>query len=446
MGNTTNRRKVSCIRFYVSDCEVHVRRNAIVLFVFLLFFMAQYAWADLAAIHADRLPQEVAVLSALDDAKQLEPYSHSWNSNWRFEIAKKDVATRLGKDLGFLTAALKNHPDNAELLLLTGLVARYAYNLDVKGSHETALSVLEQAQKLAPTDVRAPWFRATANCQTEKFVTGAEEFLSIENSHDGEQLPVGFWLDYMECALIVNMPAHVLRAADHLDKLDAPTSEMRRFFPDVARKRFDPFDPKKVYQTKEVWYSTAAGEDWDYTCTTCGLRFRSRKEWSIERLEVTEGSGVAVIGTGPYQATVDKLLPNILVLIQQPKGNETLEEYSKKFMKDGSFEPYTPVRCPAAACIAMKAVQPGMYKEDGDGHGRVVLFERNQPEFPGLIFETPHEIRNPDGKEVQVYRPSQTQQRIPGKLFYIVLLDAAASIEEPAMKDFDFFLENLTVE
>jgi hypothetical protein len=88
-----------------------------------------------------------------------------------------------------------------------------------------------------------------------------------------------------------------------------------------------------------------------------------------------------------------------------------------------------------------------MYKKDGDGHGRIIVFERDQPEFPGLIFETPMEISKPEATEkITYYRPNQTQQRIPGKLFYLVLLDTAASIEEPAMKDLDFFLKNLTVE
>jgi len=88
-----------------------------------------------------------------------------------------------------------------------------------------------------------------------------------------------------------------------------------------------------------------------------------------------------------------------------------------------------------------------MYKKDGDGHGRIVVFERDQPEFPGLIFEAPLEMPKSDGSEsMKYYRPSQTQQRIPGKLYYLVMLDTAASIEEPAMKDFNFFLENLTVE
>ena len=64
-----------------------------------------------------------------------------------------------------------------------------------------------------------------------------------------------------------------------------------------------------------------------------------------------------------------------------------------------------------------------------------------------MIFERPYEIPKSDGKDgLSYYRPNQTQQRIPGKLYYLVLLDTAASIEEPAVKDFNFFLENLTVE
>jgi hypothetical protein len=135
------------------------------------------------------------------------------------------------------------------------------------------------------------------------------------------------------------------------------------------------------------------------------------------------------------------------MLVQQPKENETLQEFSKKFLKSGMFEPFTPARCPAATCIALKGVQPGMYKDDGDGHGRIVIFERDQPEFPGLTFEVPLSMPKSDAKEsTHAYHPGQIQQRIPGKLYYVVLLDTAASIEEPAMKDFDFFLTNLTVE
>jgi hypothetical protein len=136
-----------------------------------------------------------------------------------------------------------------------------------------------------------------------------------------------------------------------------------------------------------------------------------------------------------------------MLLVKQPEGNETLQEFSMRFSKKGTFEPFTPARCPASSCIALKGVQPGMYKEDGDGHGRIIVFERDQPEFPGLVFETPRGLPKTDGGEgPKYYHPNQIQQRIPGKLYYLVLLDTAASIEEPAMKDLNFFLENLTVE
>ncbi len=421
--------------------------NSALLFAFLVSFVAPHAYADLAAIHANALPQETAILSALDDAQQLEPYSHAWTSSWKYPVAKEDVAARLSKDLGFLTLAVKNHPDNAELLLLTGLVAHDAYNLDVPGSYDTAMSVLGRAQKLAPADVRGPWFRASLLCQTLRPKAGADEFLALEGSHAWDRLPWGFWDDYMECASITSMPAHVLRAADHLSQLHAPTAEMRNSLTEIARKRFDPFDPKKTYTPKEVWQGADAEGISEFTSTTCGVRLRARGDWTINQLALTNGSCVAYFSTGPYKATTRDLHPSVLLLVKQPEGNETLQEFSKKFLTKGAFEPFTASRCPADACIAMKGMQPGMYGMDGDGHGRILMFERDQPAFPGLIFESPLEVPKPDkAGGTQVYRPSQIQERIPGKLYYLVLLDTAASIEEPAMKDFDFFLQNLTVE
>jgi hypothetical protein len=424
--------------------RLSVRKNAALLFTFVLFFPASSVFADIAAIHADRLPQEMAVLAALDDVRQLEPYCHSWTFPWRFHIAKQDVTARLGKDLGLLTFALKNHSDNTELLLLTGLVASYANNLDIDGSHETALRVLGQAQKLAPSDVRAPWFHATLLCQTDKPSAGAEEMLSIEGSHAWDQLPAAFWNDYIECAGITNMPAHLLRAVDHLTKLHAPTSEVTAVLTETTPKRYDAFDPKKEYEPKVVWQGEDAGEDTKFTNTTCGVQFRAHGKWEVNQIGMAKGGCIANFSTGPYKATTRDLYPSVLLLIKQPEENETLQDFSKRFTKKGTFESFTPARCPSTACIAMKGVQPGMYKQDGDGHGRIVVFERDQPEFPGLIFELPRQLPKPNG--TLAYHPGQIQQRIPGKLFYLVLLDTAASIEEPAMKDFDFFLQNLTVE
>jgi hypothetical protein len=424
-----------------------MRKNSVLLLLFLLSFPVTKLRADIAAIHASALPQEMTVLAALDDAKQLEPYSRAWSHDWGYPIPKDEVAARLSKDLGFLTLAAKNHPDNAELRLLTGLVARYAYNVDVDGSHETAMKALEEAEKLSPGDFRASWFRATLECQTMEIGAGAKKFLAIESTHAWDSLPTAFWRDYSNCTTIDNLPAHTLRAVDYLEKLHAGApSDFARVI-ELAHNRFDAFDPKKNYDPKEVWAGENTGDDTSLTSTLCGVRLRVHGNWEIDDLRFDNGSCIANFSTGLYQGMARKLSPSVLLLVRQPKENESIEDFSKQFLKKGTFEPFIPKHCPASNCIAMKGVQPGMYNKDGDGHGRIVVFEREAPEFPGLIFESPLELPKSDNKEsVKYYRPNQIQQRISGKLYYLVLLDTAASIEEPAMKDFDFFLVNLTVE
>jgi hypothetical protein len=422
-------------------------RNACLFCALFVAFLNPCAFADIAAIHTSSLPQEAAVLDPLKDALQLEPYSHSWTQDWKYPVAKKDAAVRLSSDLKSLSSAVKIHPDNAELLLLTGLVARYAYNLDMEGSYDTSMTTLAEAAKLDPADIRAPWFRATLQCQTTQPKAGADEFLTIEGSHSWEGLPAAFWVDYMECATVTGMPAHVLQAGDRLEKLHAPATQMSAFLMGVAQKRFDPFDPKKAYADKEAWEGANTGKDTTLTSTSCGLRLHVQSDWGVDQLALTKGSCVADFSTGPYKGTAHSLRPSILVMVQQPEKGETLEAYSKRFQTKGTFAAFTPSRCPAEQCIAVKGIRPGGYGQDGDGHGWMVIFERSQPQFPGLVFESPWQIpKSDDSTGPKYYRPRQMQERIPGKLYYVVLLDTAASIEGPAMKDFESFLQQLTVE
>jgi hypothetical protein len=249
-------------------------RNLLSVILCLICFSSKLACANVASIRANGLPHDSPVLAALDDAQKFEPYSSAYSIKWSYPVRKEEVATRLGKDLGFLRLALKDHPDNAELLLLTGLVAHYGYNLDLEGSYDAAMDAFERAGKLQPSDIRPPWFRATMRCHTLESKAGAEEFLSIEANHSSDELPAAFWNDYLICATVTNMPAHVLRAASYLEKRHATASITGADFIDLARKRFKPYDPSKKHDQKDVWYGNKAGEEIDITSTMCGIRLR----------------------------------------------------------------------------------------------------------------------------------------------------------------------------
>lgn len=408
------------------------------------------AKADVAAIRTDALPQETAILGALDDVRRLEPYCQYWTAAnlWQFDIPRQQVADRLSKDLGFLSQAVNAHPENTELALLAGLVATYAHNLEVHEAYDDASRVLDGLGKRMPGDLRVGWFRSTLHCQSTEIAEGAKGFLALEAAGAPDRLPAAFWDDYMECALLSGMPMHVLRAASFLKKANVPQSNRGKAYIEFARQRLAPFDPQKEYEASAVWLGPDAVENIEVlTSASFGIQIKVHADWEKSGFQLKGDKGTSLFSPGPYPAKKGTLRPSILLLVKQAKPGETLEEFAASFGRDGTFVPYTPVHCPAERCIAERGVQPGMYHENGDGRGRIVFFEREQPEFPGLIFESPSSLSHQQGKEgAETFRFAPTQQRMPGKLFYLVLLDTAESIEGPALKDFDFFLQNLVVE
>ncbi len=425
-------------------------RSGRVLSLLIVLSFPALIHADVAAIRASALPQETSILAALDDVKQLEPYSQYWvaASLWSFDIPRQQVADRLSKDLGFLALAVKTHPENAELTLLAGLVANYAHNLEVHEAYDDAMTMFEAARKLIPGDPRVDWFRSTLRCQSTEIEEGAKGFLALEGTVVPDRLPSAFWDDYMECALLSNMPVHVLRAASNLERAHAPQSERGKSYVKFAHDRVVPFDPKKEYEPSAVWLGTDAVDNIEVlTGASLGVQIKVHADWEKQGFELKGDKGTSLFCSGPYPAKKGALKPCILLLVKQAKPGQTLEEFAAEFTRDKVFVPSTSTRCPAERCIAEKAVDPGVYHQNGDARAQALFFEREQPEFPGLIFESaaalPHQ-KGKSGRETFHFAP--TQQRISGKLFYLVLLDTASSIENPAMKDFDFFLQNLIVE
>jgi len=426
-----------------------VTKLVTLLFAFLIPLAPTAAIADIAAIHKSALPQETAVLAAFDDLKQLEPLSLYFTAPalWQFDIPRQQAADRLDKDLALLVQASKAHPENAELALLAALAANYAHNLELPHAYETSMELLNSAEKIAPADLRPAWFRATLQCQSLEIEDGAKGFLALEAKQPPDHFSPGFWDDYMECALLSAMPEHAIRAAAYVQKANAPQSDRGKSYLDSARKRFDPYDPAGGYKSNQVWLAEPESSDPVLNGDTFGVQIKVRSKWEEDGFSLKGGKGATLFSTGPYPAKKGSMHPSIVLVVEQAKPGQTLEEFAAIFPRNASTVSFTPSRCPAQRCIASKSVGPGMYKANGDGLGYMVIFERDQPEFPGLLFEAPTPLPHTDeSKGPATLMFAQTKQRMPGKLFYMVLLDTAASIEEPAMKDFDFFLANLLVE
>lgn len=69
------------------------------------------------------------------------------------------------------------------------------------------------------------------------------------------------------------------------------------------------------------------------------------------------------------------------------------------------------------------------------------------PEFDGLMFERAEAAPTATGEGKMTYfRPTDEYHRLPGKRYYLVLLDANAAIFDAAKRDYDFFLKSMRVE
>jgi len=90
------------------------------------------ARAQLRHIDPAKLPQDGRIQKIYSDLLPVEPMVHSWSSTWSHATPKEQVTSLLASSLHDLKVAETENPKNAELFLLTGLVAHFAYNVDVE--------------------------------------------------------------------------------------------------------------------------------------------------------------------------------------------------------------------------------------------------------------------------------------------------------------------------
>jgi hypothetical protein len=411
-----------------------------------VLLIATSGFARLKDIRTDKLPQQQSVQEAFAEAAAVEEFAQAWSDKWRYDKPKDAVVSELKDSLDKLQKAASSAPDNAELLILIGVVAHLAYNVDVNEAYDVAVSSLQKAHQLAPDDYRAEWFLGVHECEGAHVNEGMAILLAVENRTAWDHLPPDFWGDYMFCASLAGMPAHLLRAGDHLSKLDAALFQHGSWLMDTARKRFRTPDLTATYSDKEAWEARNQNGRWLFTSYMCGVSFSALGEWKLHSLQVQKGICVVRIETGPYPSEAGDVIPNLLLMARQPKPGEKLSDFMKVFIKGPSVKPLRVSRCPSEQCLSCEMTTPKAYGAAGNGYALLTVFQREAPEFPGLVFEEPAGPEAPKDSKVTYFRPNERIHRMEGTLYYMVLLDTADSVLDKAKQDYDTLLAHLQAE
>jgi hypothetical protein len=417
------------------------------IMVFASFLTSGAAYAQLAQIRQAKLPQDEPVKTAYSKVLPVESMAHDWNPKWAHDTPKEQVVAILTSSLLDLRSAETREPENAELFLLTGLVAHLAYNVDVEEAYQTAVDSLEQAHKLAPGDYRAGWFLGMHRCQSDDVKGGMEQLLGVENQVPWQQLPIEFWNDYMTCSTVSLMPAHTLRAVDYAMQLGASPAAYYSLV-DIAHKRYKSTDAETTYPAHNAWRADEGEHDIRFTSQLCGVAFSTHRDWHMDIRDVTKGTCLAIIETGPYPSKTGQSVPTLLLLTRPPKFQETLNDFVQSFLKKyPTARQVAPTSCPSDKCVAYEIISNVMYQPEGGGHLLLLGFAGQPTDFPGLFFEKPEAPpKGKSGDKLTYYVANERLNRLPGVLYTIVELDSNDSIYPKAATDFQYLLKSIQLD
>jgi hypothetical protein len=426
-----------------------MRNSFVGLIVFLFVLSGQQGSAQLREIDSTKLPPDAA--AAYAKVLPYEQYVQGWSDKWNYDVPRNEVVSVLSSALTQLTASAKAAPENHELQVLTGLVAHYAYNVDVKDSFDSSVHFLQLATQSDSSDIRPNWFLGIHQCQANQGDMGMPRLIAVEESSDWRHLPLDFWDAYVTCSMLTLMPAHTLRAIDHATQLGASPDSMKNIV-DIENKRYKSSDAASTYPAHDAWEAENHGDDVTFTTRLCGVSFAVHSNWIPKIPDVQHGTCSAVFEPPEYPAKHGKSSPSVLLMARPAKAQEALSDFVGDFLKGryADAKPTTLSYCPSTHCLSYEMIVKDMYESEGGGHLLAVAFERDAPPYDGLIFEQPWAPPKPDdskkSKRPVYYRPDTVFHRLPGKIYYLVILDSNASIFAPASKDFDFFLHSIRPE
>jgi hypothetical protein len=400
--------------------------------------------SQLRDIDATKLPQNPAVQAAYHSAQELEPYANTWNPKWNYNVPEAQVQDKLADDLGILGKALQSDTSNHELQLLTGLVAHFAYNVNDEAAFQIAKDNLTKAASADPSDIRGEWFLGVHQCQSLQVVDGMNRLLNLEEKV--KNLPPDFWDDYITCASVSVLPAHTLRA---IDRVVAPGQTPERFesLLQIANSRYKTADLTKTVTAREAWTAEKLSSDhMSFTSRLCGVSFAVNGNWELQINDVTNGICSA---TSSPPAKKGEAAATFLLMARTPTAGQSVDDFAMSFATKHSAKVTTAsdLPCPAERCVSLDVVVPDMYPKQGGGHILLVAFERDQPRYDGLSFEQPEGPPMKKGQEGPVaFHVEPNFRRVPGKLYYLVLLDSNQQIFANSKPEFESFLKSLIVE
>lgn len=411
----------------------------ITITIFLCLLMDSICYANIHAIDFSKVGYPTSLQSSIDYLKKNEGLYNHWSPQWKYDIKKESVINELAS----LYAKIDQlSSKNLETFLLLGDIAHFIYNLDQEPYYQKALDNYKLAVQLAPDDYRVYWFLAN------HYALSNQPILAIETYQKALEYPacksIGyFWFDYSQACIPAGMTSTGIYAAEQANKLQPSeflANEIRQIKKSIVQPKTD-----TTIQAKNMW-SFAGKIDGKIVLANrvLGIRLAIDSNWHLQPSDFSNGT--AAVPLEPETIISKKnnqpIGYSILILAKVPQHGQTLKSFLMMFSK--KYDSLKPVQLTDKypGIIGYEVLDKSIYQNIGGGHMYMLAFERDEPDYPGIVLETANSQLAKGAKGLSYYRLDGQFTRLKSKIYYLVMLDTCGDIHDESLIIFKNFLEN----
>jgi hypothetical protein len=419
--------------------------RALICFFITTFISIQSAYGGhLEHINLDRLPQDVYFLNNMAKMKELEPYVEDWVYEWNFKIGKDEVINEIKKLHLEIDRYLENDSSNGELFLYSGLVAHYAYNLDLQEYWELAEANLLKAKELMKNDFRPDWFLGLHYVKSEQAKEGMNLFLNIASERDIENGL--FWEDYAFSAYSSQMLQNTVMGLDKAKEIHRKDSQYEKLFGKKIRKKFVVPGNNSKLEVKKLWTLSKSDSLINFACFPLGYKLSVPLHWRVQPFPYQKRTAGFYIEIEPIKGIKGDVISTMTIFAHVAKKKESIEDFMKKFVKS-DFDLNEYELDLGLNEFSYVYTDSNVYSEEGGARVLLACFERDEPKYSGVKLEEPRELSN-TSSGVQYYGldTDKVFSRFKGRLFYVIVLECSESIFDKSLSEFNRTLKSFVVE
>lgn len=419
-----------------------------ILFIFLAMIFSVIANAKVEQIDPKKGMPRKELTKIKKDIAKLEPMMENWGPTWSYNVPKEDIEKKLIAYYQELDNYASQYPDNPELALFKGLVAHYAYNLDLNEYYQLAVNSFQQAAAIDPTDYRVNWYWGVHLVKSNVIKEGMEKLLSVINTENHSELSFSFWEDFAYCSLIASMPSHVLLGVERAKQTKTKKSkEIINYLAQYATDRLKEPPQDQPLEPEQIWTGFQDTDTINYRNRMFGLSLQVPAGWPTRTTGYQNNSAAIFIKPPNKKGLAGSVSSTVLCLAHQAQPGESIADFTSKILDPRySFEEVQS----SLDWDGVKAYQgkaDDLYLSEGGAYNYVLAFSRKAPVQPGILLEFPVAVNKSDAETGVSYYQSQAEyHRLPGEIYYLLVLDTTGSVFSESKEEFDLILRNLIVE